>query len=507
MIVSSCLIVLGFKLLLINRFNPITPWYDQWDAEGALLYAPIIEGHFNPMVLLSYWNEHRILFTRIINLAVLYGTGLWYPALQMVVNSFIHCATIFTVVYVLTRQINIYARSILILLLTLMYVIPFDAQNTLIGFQSQFYFLVLFSILSIHLMANATGFSRSWLIGLICSVASYFNMASGSLTPAVSGIIMALQLVVGSRERTVRECVALSMCVAISVIAVLFGAPSSSDPYRANSLYAFAIGVIHQASYPFGTRFGLLQYAPSVILIARVFIGKPRLGEYEWSALAIVAWIGSQLMAISFGRAGLAVITSRYTDVLILSLSTNLAIAFHLLQSFWARYFRSNLPVVTLLRRWLLVLCVAVAVSGSWAVPLGRNAFAGARGWGDDLERQTAIMKEFFRSGENVSVLRGKPFAVVLPYRGAQRLAMLASDPTIRSILHPALTGQPLRQDLLLPVWLSKDIRDALLLLMQSGRIFIGIGIGMWLAIPAASLWNHDPRGQAGQSTNPLDFA
>jgi hypothetical protein len=93
-----------------------------------------------------------------------------------------------------------------------------------------------------------------------------------------------------------------------------------------------------------------------------------------------------------------------------------------------------------------------------------------------------------------MSVLEGKPF-LDLPLPTPKELAMVLSDSTIRSILHPALTGRPLRRDLLLPVWLSKAIRDALLFLMHSGQIIIGIGIGMWSAIPAGFLWNnHGPR-------------
>ena len=355
-IVSSLLIVLGFKLLLINEFNPITPFWDQWDAEGSSLYVPIIEGHFDPAVLVSPWNEHRILFTRIINLAIFYAVGLWYPALQMVVNSFIHCATIFVTVYLLTRNIDFYARSILLLVLPLIFVIPFDVGNTLVGFQSQFYLLVLFSVLSVHMMSKSRAFSGIWLRGLMLSVASYFSMAPGALTAVAAGVTMALQIVAGSRQRTIREFVGIAVCVAFAVIELL-NIPyiPSYASYKANSLSAFAMAVIEQASYPFKIPFGLLQYIPSVILVARVFTRKPRLGAYEWSALAIVTWIGSQVMAISYGRAGLGVLESRYTDIQILSLSANLGVAFHLLQNFWAKYFSTRLDNANLSGRWLLL--------------------------------------------------------------------------------------------------------------------------------------------------------
>jgi len=316
------------------------------------------------------------------------------------------------------------------------------------------------------------------------SVASYFSMAPGALTAVAAGVTMALQIVAGSRQRTIREFVGIAVCVAFAVIELL-NIPyiPSYASYKANSLSAFAMAVIEQASYPFKIPFGLLQYIPSVILVARVFTRKPRLGAYEWSALAIVTWIGSQVMAISYGRAGLGVLESRYTDIQILSLSANLGVAFHLLQNFWAKYFSTRLDNATLLARWLLLLCLVIVTLGAWVVPIGRTEFAAARAFGEHLLRETENTKAFLRTGDS-SVFQGKP-TLDVPYL-PQRVAVLASEPTIRSILHPALTGRPLRHDLLLPLWLSKAIRDALLLLMRSGHIFIGMGIGMWLG-----LWSH----------------
>jgi len=486
-LVSGFLIVLGFKLLLIGNFNPITPFWDQWDAEGAVLYTPIIEGHFNWAVLISSQNEHRILFTRITNLGVFYGVGLWYPALQMVVNSFIHCTTIFIVVYLLTRGIKIYARSIAILAMTLVYVIPFDVENTLAGFQSQFYFVILFSVLSIYLISEASAFSGMWIAGLMLSVASYFSMSSGSLTAVTASVVMALQLAVGARRPSAREYVAVSVCVLLSVIEVLNMQVVAFDDaqYGAHALSAFVKALIVQMSYPFHMPYGLLQYTPSVILLFQVLKRKPGLRAYEWSALAIVLWLASQLIAISYGRS-IAVKTSRYTDTQILGLVANLGIAFYLLRNRWSTH------AVNIFDRWrwLLILCVMVVALGAGTIRFGRIEYARARTFGEHLRRQTENTKTFLQTGD-ISALQDKPFLDV-PYPDPQRLAILLSEPTIRSILHPDLTGRPLRQDLLLPVWLSKIIRDVLLLVMHSGRIFIGIGIGMWLAVPVASQWSRE---------------
>ena len=489
-IVSALLIVLGFKLLLIGKFNPITPFWDQWDAEGASLYTPIIEGHFNPAVLISSHNEHRILFTRITNLAVFYGVGLWYPALQMVVNSFIHCTTIFIIVFYLTKDINILARVAAILTMTLLYIIPFDVENTLAGFQSQFYFVILFSVLSVHLISKSPAFSRTWIAGLMLSIASYFSMSSGSLTAATASVVMGLQLAVGARQRSAREYVAVSVCVVLSVIEVLNIQiiPIDSAHYEAHSLAAFMKALIVQMSYPFLTPYGLFQYIPSVIIFFRVLRRKPGLRAYEWSTLAIVLWLGSQLLAISYGRS-IAVKTSRYTDIQILGLVANLGIAFYLLRNLWSVYFRNELDAVNIFRSWrsLLILCVMVAALGAGTIRFGWIEYARARAFGEHFKRETANTKAFLQTGD-ISALQDRP-RLDVPYPDPQRLAMLLSEPTTRSILHPDLTGRPLRQDLLLPVWLSKTIRDVLLLVMHSGGIFIGIGIGMWIAVPAAALW------------------
>ena len=67
------LVVLGSKLLFIQLFGSNLPFWDQWDAEGAGLFKPYLEGTLGPEHLFASHNEHRILFTRLLELAMLEG--------------------------------------------------------------------------------------------------------------------------------------------------------------------------------------------------------------------------------------------------------------------------------------------------------------------------------------------------------------------------------------------------------------------------------------------------
>ena len=91
-VLGAALVILGAKLLLIERFGANVPFWDQWDAEAALLYKPYLEGTLGWADLFAAHNEHRIFWTRILSLGLLELNGVWSPRLQMLANAILHAA-------------------------------------------------------------------------------------------------------------------------------------------------------------------------------------------------------------------------------------------------------------------------------------------------------------------------------------------------------------------------------------------------------------------------------
>jgi len=71
------LIVLG-RGLAVAAYAESVPFWDQWDAEGASLLKPWVEGTFRFTDLFGAHNEHRFAYTRLLVLALFVANrGQW----------------------------------------------------------------------------------------------------------------------------------------------------------------------------------------------------------------------------------------------------------------------------------------------------------------------------------------------------------------------------------------------------------------------------------------------
>src|SRR5690242_2473567 len=91
---GGCLLaILGFKILLIARLGSPTPFWDQW-AEATSVYLPYLSHTLTIDHLLAFHNEHRLMLTRVMALALLMLNGTWDPILQMLVGTLVHVVAI-----------------------------------------------------------------------------------------------------------------------------------------------------------------------------------------------------------------------------------------------------------------------------------------------------------------------------------------------------------------------------------------------------------------------------
>src|ERR1051325_6173985 len=184
--IAGCLLaILGFKILLIARLGSPTPFWDQW-AEAFSVYLPYLSHTLTLDHLLAFHNEHRLLLTRATALALLVLNGAWDPLVQMLVGALVHVAAIAFLLIALGRMLEVRALTFLLVFALVFYAVPFGWDNTLSGFQVQFYFLLLLSVLSLILLSRAKAWSAEWLIGTVLAALGYFSIASGALIlPAV----------------------------------------------------------------------------------------------------------------------------------------------------------------------------------------------------------------------------------------------------------------------------------------------------------------------------------
>ncbi len=143
-------VLFGIKLWIINTYGNATPFWDQWDGEAVKLYKPYFDGTLTFSDWFAPHNEHRIFTTRLLSLGLLLINGIWNPLLQMVINAALHITALVLCIVLLTSVIGRKNLLPLLLFALVLFGVPYAWQNTLMGFQSQFYFIVLFHLVNIR---------------------------------------------------------------------------------------------------------------------------------------------------------------------------------------------------------------------------------------------------------------------------------------------------------------------------------------------------------------------
>jgi len=294
---------LGARLWLIDRFGTALPFWDQWE-EARVVYVPFLAGKLSLTDLFSAHNEHRILFTRLYGLALLLLNGQWDGRLQMVGNALIHSATLAGLGGLMFRWLERKYWVWVWLPLALVLALPFGWENSLAGFQSQFYFLVLFSLLTLWLLGLHPPGSAPWWCGAATALMALFTVASGFLAAAAVFALVLLRLG-RQREGWKREAVTLLFCAGVS----LAGLALKTDVRHHQALQAHSLGDFVAAlganlAWPWIVvpPFAVLNLLPLVAL-GGFYLGARRARHpAEEMTLALGLWTVLQGLATAYAR-------------------------------------------------------------------------------------------------------------------------------------------------------------------------------------------------------------
>lgn len=471
------LIAFGVKLALLGYAASPVPFADEWDGEAAYVLKPFLEGQLHIWDLFRPHNEHLMPLTRLLALASFRIAGYWDVVFQMIVNAAIHAFAIVFIGYFLSKPVTKHLQPIVWLLCVIVASIPYGWENLLLGFNTHFYLLILFSFVAFAGLTWAKAWSPPWFIGTAFAIAACFNMASGALTLAVAAVVALLQCVRGER-RGAGELFGIAAHVVLTA-AMLFVMPHlSGNEFQAHSVGDFMGATATLLSWPTRPPFGLVTYAPVLILFFTLFRSRAALADGRWSIIAGSGWVAAQVCAIAIGRANGFLLSSRYFDALQIGMMINLASVFVLLSM--------RVSQQSLIRRdglafagWGIFLCVALALS---AVSLGKQI---------DARRQSAMteavnLRAYLATG-NVSHLAHKSVEEI-GYPVPERLRAWLDDPTIRQILPPTLKSEE-------PTGLVEDAKNALLFalppwLMASGLLafLLPFAIERWAPKPQPRL-------------------
>jgi hypothetical protein len=313
------LVVLGAKLWVVQLYGSPLPLWDQW-YEAELFFRPWVEGHLTWQAFFAAHNEHRILFTRLLDLGVIWLNGRWEPLLQMTVNAFVHAAFVCGLAFCLWDFLGRKSGGLICFLLAPFFALPYAGENTIWAFNSQQYFLSIFSLATLAGLGLGKPGSRRWWCGLAAAIMGLVTMASGLLAPMAVGGLTVLRAI-KQRRMERGNLITLGACLVVMGLGAALSVTMEDDrPLRAHSLMEFTSALARNLAWPFfnAPEMVCLLSLPLAVLVALYFrpnFPVPRAAEF---LLAFGLWGVLQSAGLAYGRAnyGEVIPASRYMDVL-----------------------------------------------------------------------------------------------------------------------------------------------------------------------------------------------
>jgi hypothetical protein len=434
------LFLIGFaaKLLLIQVYGDSLPYLDQWDGEGGDIYIPYFEHALYPADLFRAHNEHRIFWTRIYDLGLLLMNGQWDSQLQMVVSAALHCATVAGFGWIMAGLLGTRKWPWIWLPLVLVLALPYAWENTIWGFQSQFYFLLLFGLLTLWLLGLSEPWSGRWRLGALAGVGSLFTMASGFL---VAGAVAAMVLLEMARDRTNRRrhLATLGLCALLGLAGwLLVPDVPAHHALRAHSIRAFLVSLGAALVWP-TQEWPWLAPLNLFPLLALGWLYLRSRGERRPAELMILGtglWVVLQSLAAAYARGAEGEPpVPRYMDTSSFLLIAN-SLSIVLLLTRYRRQLRFA-PV------WYVafVIWAVPCVSGLWMLTeFDRKIMLPV--WRIWENSRVATTRAFLATDDGRSFQTESRFAIPYPY--VPLLEVLLRTPSIRKIL-PACVRDPLK--------------------------------------------------------------
>jgi hypothetical protein len=436
-IAALFLIVFSARLFLM-RENPVTvPFWDQWDAEARNLYIPFNDCDLSWSQMFSLHNEHRVFFTRLLALDLLLVNGQWDPRLEQVVNAAMQGLTAVVTATVLWLANRRRRLDLLVFVGAIVFASPFAWDNTLFGFQSAFYFLLLFSVLALWLTTEFRAGSRQWWLGWICAVSALFTSAGGITTPLAIVGVAVLKLL--NERRAWRESlITLAVGAAVIGLGMKLASPllPGHESLMAHTAAEFADALENNLAWPWidHPRLAAIVWMPVGLLLVTLAWRRGRTTELERLILGFSAWVVLNAGAVAYGRgSGGALPATRYMDFLSLGIIANAAALVAMLDRDGAG------RVARRLAGGALAAWVVFAVVGVDRVTRRSEGDLGA--WRQFTAAHAANVRRFIITGE-LAEFRSKRPLNDLPYPDANSLAITLRDPYIRRIL-PAAVREP----------------------------------------------------------------
>ncbi|MGH8032304.1 MAG: hypothetical protein ACREO8_08065 [Luteimonas sp.] len=434
--ILACIAVFVTVVLIrgwyVHRYALPLPFWDQWDSEGDFLLRPWIEGTLSVSDLWQPHNEHRILPTRLTSLMLYEITGQWNNLYSAFFDVLLAAFAAASALWLAVRESGLRGLRWLIVAMVLMcFAAPFAWENFLVGFQSQFYYLMLFAMASIALAAWRSDDSRAIATILLLAVLSLLTMASGLVTAAA---VVVVYLVRHRQSPLPRAKLWFVVLMLLSIALIGYGTtprPEHHVALRADGPINLIDAFDHALGWPvIGYHWAAFWIWLPTVAAVLVLLKKKTMTPTDLAMLGFAAWSVAQAAVVAYGRGrGLLELSSRYTELMTPGLIANAWFAVRLLGMGV-----SSRPAPKF-AAWVIAGGYFIVVFAAFAFRFDSDMAAMA-----DRKRLSDIQTQHVRSyllTHDPAALR-QPF-LQIPYPDAARLQSLLDNKALRESLSPEI--------------------------------------------------------------------
>lgn len=330
------LTLVGTHLVILDRYGSDLPDWDDWIAIGSDLLVREADGELSTGHWFAGWNEHRILWTRLL----IYGAIMLNQQWDNLVLGMLATGLATLMYWGVYRCFAPMIRESgwwrpWVGWLAIIIAAPVAWQNFFWGFALQNYFVPLFAFATFLMLNRQSLGWREFLLGTAMGIAGLFSMGAGLVCGGVLiawGVVLALS---DSKALRWRNLWVRAGCggLVLLVGGILLMGTTGQSYNQAESVVQFVTVWLQLLSWPFSEMWwvGLLLWSAAPVTLLVLWKQKQSPDRVLRLALAGALWVGAMAAATAFSRSKVALDhVHRYGDFLALGMIVQFVLWFYL---------------------------------------------------------------------------------------------------------------------------------------------------------------------------------
>jgi hypothetical protein len=426
--------VLGAQLALVAAAGTDAPFHDQWNVEGQWLYPAWRDGTLRFSDLLRPVNEHRIVWTHLLNLGLFAADGQWDPLVQLAAMALLRATCAAGLAWGVARGLSGAAQAAVAAAVVWAFLPHLAWHGVLWGFESQVDFALGFSLLALALLGAAAPSRGRVIAGLVAGGAALLAMGAGALVPVALAGLAGLRMI--ERRAVTRADLLATWPVAVLLAAAWWLRVEVPEHavLRPTGWAEFFAATWRVLAWPHGggaTAALALNLPLLAAVLGRAFRWRPP-GPGEDRVVLWGGWSVALALATAWSRGGgpelQAGVPSRYVDFVVLLPLANLWCAVVLARAAAGRFRGIAWPAAAAWGAFLLAGWLGLSAEVMRGLVLPRAA---------DRAAPVRLLRAYQESGDP-AVFAGRP-RLLVPHPNPEVVRAVLADPRLRGALPPSL--------------------------------------------------------------------